>query len=458
MTKLKIFSLIKRPDACFYYRILNPHKQLARQFGWEIKYNTIDPLPHNIQAGVPSTVEQGNLEGSLNNLIDCHGENIDWADLVVMQRPTCDHHLELMRHIQKVMKKPVVYEADDNYIDVPKWNQGHEYFTPRAQYIKDMIAEADALTVTTEGLGDIYRPLRRGRPIYICPNSIDLETLDDMPTDMTKYEVQDRRQYFQCMKQMRLGQDETDQYKEYIHAQIHSGLKKQNVTENIEDIIDSYYKTNKDIRFSIPNEIYNAQSDGKVMIAWGGSPTHKQDLAVVTDPLMEILADYPEYQLGMVGFIHGDWLKKMRREQLWQFALVPVRYYYSLYKQVNMTVGLAPVNRDSFNKGKSNLKILEYMALGTYAIGSDFVTYAGKRPEEYEEEGLDVPDPAIRSWCGPDVPLCSTGEDWKREILKACQDEELRFEVTQRNRQFIEDHYDMYNNVKYWKDCYESVT
>lgn len=454
--KIKVFNLIKRPDACYYYRILTPQKQLVKQFGWECRYNIIDPLPHDLQRGIPNTIVEGDTKASLKNLIDCHGENLEWADVVVMQRPTCEHHLELMRYIQKTLKKPVTYEGDDNYIDVPRWNPGHKYFTPRAQFIKDMVSEADLLTVTTEALGDIYRPLRKGGPISVCPNSIDFELLDEMPTEMTKYEVQDKRKYFMAMRQMRLGMDQTDSYREQIYAQISLQFKKQGV-DLTSEMFQAYYDKNYDCRFSVPDEVYNSDRNGRVMIAWGGSPTHKEDLAVITKPLMKIMNEHQDWLLGMVGFIHSDWLQMMKREQLWQFGLVPVKYYYSLYKQVGMTVGLAPVNRDSFNLGKSNLKIIEYMALGVYGIASDFATYSGKLLKEYEEEGVDVPPPAIRGWCGPDVPLCKTEEDWEREILRACNDEEFRFEVTQRNRIFVEENYNIYENVKFWKEAYESV-
>lgn len=431
----KIFSLLKRPDACFYYRILTPQQQLARQYGWQCRYNTIDPLPHQLQAGIPTTIDEGNVDVSLKNLIDCHQENLEWADIVIMQRPTCDHHLELMRYIQNKLKRPVVFEADDNYLDVPKHNPGHKYFEPRSQYIKDMISECDLLTVTTEGLADIYRSLRRGKPIVVCPNSINFETLDNMPTEMTEFEVKENRKWFMAMRQMRLGVDDTEEYKSYIAGQIAQDFQRKRI-QFTPETMQSLYNEKRDVRFVIPDQIYADETDGKVLIGWGGSPTHREDLAVITNPLMKIMKENSDWNLGMVGFIHNDWLNMMDRKQLWQFGLVPVKYYYSLYKQVGMTIGLAPVCKDRFNFGKSNLKVIEYMSLGVYAIASDYESYKG---------------------CGPDVPLCKTEDEWERAIIEACNDDAMRFEITQKNRLFVEDNYNIASNVKYWKDAYESL-
>lgn len=432
--RTRVFTLIKRPDACFYYRILNPHQQLTRQFGWECKYQIIDPLPPDLQRGIPNTIEPNDRKGSLRNLVKCHGENLEWADIIIMQRPTCDHHLDLMRYIQKELKKPVVYEADDNYIDVPKWNPGHMYFTPRAEYIKDMIRECDLLTVTTEHLGDIYRTLQR-KNIAVCPNSIDFENLDEMPTDMVAYEQKEKRKFFVPMRQMRLGMDDWEPYRDSVTQTIQGEMQRQNVPYD-PSMLESYIQSHKDLRFQVPDHVYNEKSNGKTMIMWGGSPTHKEDLNVVTNPLMKIMHGHPDWLLGMVGFIHADWLNMMKREQLWQFGLVPVKYYYSLYKQVGAQVGIAPVNKDAFNLGKSNLKVIEYMALGIYAIASDYATYEG---------------------CGPDVPLCSTEEQWEKAIINACEDDELRFEVTQKNRQYVEVNYSMSENVQFWKEAYEKL-
>lgn len=454
--RTRLFTLIKRPDACFYYRIMIPQQQLSRQFGWECKYNIIDPLPHQLQAGVPNTLEEGNSEKSFKNLIDCHGENLEWADIINMQRPTCDHHLELMRYIQKELKKPVIFSADDNYIDVPKWNPGYKYFTPRAQYIKEMISECDLLEVTTEGLADTYRSLRKEKTIAICPNSIDFENLDDMPTDMIQYEVREKRKFFVAMRQLKLGRDDHQRYNEYIQAALANDYKRRGVPYD-ETTFQALRANGHDLRFQVPDEIYNSETTGKKMIMWGGSPTHKEDLAVVTNPLMKTMKDNGEWLLGMVGFIHSDWLGIIDRQQLWQFGLVPVKYYYSLYKQVGATIGLAPVNRDAFNSGKSGLKSIEYMGLGIYAIASDFITYAGKPISDYEKEGVEVPEACIRGWCGPDVPLCRTEDDWEREIKKAMKDDDFRFEITQKNRLFVEENYNITKNIKYWKKAYEEL-
>jgi hypothetical protein len=449
--RTRVFALIKRPDACFFYRILTPFQQLTRQWGWQCRYNTIDPLPHQIQAGIPATIDVQDAETSLKNLLDCHMENLEWADVIEMQRPTCEHHLELMRYIQREMKKPVVVSGDDNYIDVPQHNPGYVYFRPRAEFIKRLFGEADLLTVTTIHLADIYRPLRRGRPIIILPNSINFEVLDNAPTSMEIFERQDKKKYFMAMRQTPY-QDElmVNKYSNYVEIEIQREIQriltnpkeqaqyKSNLGRDLDpNVLKTFFKiSNKEIRFVVSDNEYANEANGKTIIGWSGSPTHSKDLAVITNPLMKIMRNNPDLILGMWGFIHQDWLKMMSRDQLWLYALTPVKYYYSCHKQIGFSISLAPVDEDEFTKGKSNLKSIEACALGQYSIASSYVTYDG------------VP---------PDVPRCKTEEEWHKAIMDAVNDEQMRFEVCLNNRKYVEEHFNMAKNAELWKEAYEGL-
>lgn len=426
--RTRLYSMIKKPDACFYYRILNPFQQLARQFGWEVKYKPIDPLPNEVSVGIPPIT---NLKG----LLAAHLQDIEWADIVVMQRPTCEHHLELMRYVKKELKKPILYESDDNYIDVPKTNTGYNYFTPRAQFIKGLISEADGLTVTTESCGDIYRPLRIGKPIFICPNSINFQDLDSMPTKMLEYEIQDKRKYFIPMKQMRLGLDQTEKYKTEILSSLSSQLQKQNI-QFTDQLLNSFYEKKQDVKFFISEEVYSQETDGKKMMFWSGSPTHMADLATVTEPIKNLMRDNQDWIITMGGFIHHDWFKLIDRNRIYLLGLVPVKYYYSFLKQAGATVSFAAVEANEFNKAKSSIKVNEAQAIGVYSIATDFVTYD-------------------REHVGPHVPLCKTTEDWEKAMREAMNDDAMRFEVVQKNREWVEKNCNLEINVKYWKEAYE---
>lgn len=433
--RTRLFTLIKRPDACFFYRIQIPQQQLARQFGWECKYKTIDPLPADLKRGVPNTIVEGDSAKSFQNLVRCHKDDIEWADIIEMQRPTCEHHLDLMHYIQKEIKKPVVISCDDNYLDVPTWNAGYEYFEPRSQYIKEMIADADLLSVTTEYLADIYRPLRCGRPIAICPNSINFEEMDAMPETMQKYEIQDKRKYFIATKRLHLQDELCEKYSEWITKSLNINLATQGIKYS-EQILESYKAANREVRFQIPDDIYSKNLDGKIVIGWTGSPTHLRDLQVIENGIIDVLNSNDNFNLVLCGMSLPSWFSKISREKLWEINLVPVRYYYSMLKQMGMTISLAPVNRDTFNLGKSNIKSIEACAVGQYSIVSDYATYDG------------VPS---------GVPKCLTDEDWKKAIYDATNDEAMRFEVCQNNREFVEKNFNIAENVKYWKDSYEDL-
>lgn len=108
-------------------------------------------------------------------------EQIDWADIVVMQRV----YGELPEHVAKYCRlagKKVIYELDDNIFNYP---DSPEYKKDNVQQetvsaIK-MLRQCDAMTTTTQAIADVVNELVDIK-VYVLPNQIDFSNFNSQLT------------------------------------------------------------------------------------------------------------------------------------------------------------------------------------------------------------------------------------------------------------------------------------
>lgn len=118
---------------------------------------------------------------------------------------------------------------------------------------------------------------------------------------------------------------------------------------------------------------------GRFRLLYMGSPTHDPDFALVLEALDALERTRPgRFELVMVGGlaapVERDWLIRLdipldRRRYP---AFVPW-----LRDQPACHLGLAPLVDNRFNRCKSDLKVLDYAALGLACLCSDLPPYAG---------------------------------------------------------------------------------
>ena len=381
--------LVKRRDATYHFRVLIPSSHLTLR-GHEIKEELLE------QQSFCTNCNSGHYEYHyyMDGLHECPRcrrafdidipswrksvqELIEWSDIVVFQRTTDLHHLRLMREV-KGMGKIVVLEADDNYIEVPEWNTGYKYYASRRGVIEEMFRTAHGVSVTTKGLQDRY--LEFNSNVVVLPNSLDLEIMDVEP---------------KMPELMVFGRD---------------GKK-------------------------ITQERYEEIRHGKKLIGWGGSPTHQKDLELIVGAVKR-LAKRENVVFGFSGYVLKTIIEALDDKSLVLFPLVPVTAYYSLYKTIGFDVGMAPVVNCKFNEGKSNLKVMEYQALGVIPVASDFTTY-----RDFIHRGYLARDEEY---------------DWFSKLRHALNDEDLPERVAA-NRKYVEENFDIKNTVHLWESFYQGL-
>jgi len=105
---------------------------------------------------------------------------VKWADVIVLSRffhAGSRPLIETLLQAAKYYKTSVVYETDDDFFSIPESNPVHEKFNENPEHMevmKIMMEGADAFTTTTQRLAAALLEVCPGKPVYIIPNSVEI--------------------------------------------------------------------------------------------------------------------------------------------------------------------------------------------------------------------------------------------------------------------------------------------
>lgn len=161
-------------SAVGHYRVWMQAKYL-RKAGWDISRLPDDNalIPNDDEVGQSTTDPQlrKNFKkyGSWESLSE-------GSDIIVFQRPDQLQSLVLSVALRDHVKAPLVFEIDDNIFDVSKSSPSYQYWFPGSplfEIAELLMRNADALTVSTEALKQVYAPFNDH--IYVLPNCQDID-------------------------------------------------------------------------------------------------------------------------------------------------------------------------------------------------------------------------------------------------------------------------------------------
>ena len=155
-------------------------------------------------------------------------------------------------------------------------------------------------------------------------------------------------------------------------------------TEPLKEVLSKY---NKNIHV-IPNAIdfdyfdpwvkKNYERD-TIIIGWTGSPYHFEDIAFIEQYITDVVNKYDNVKFLYAGHfqkrgnIQYEFFKGIPNDKKIILPSVPICFYPKLLSMID--IGIAPLANNKFNESKSNLKYLEYSALGIPSVCSDIYPY-----------------------------------------------------------------------------------
>ncbi len=191
--------------------------------------------------------------------------------------------------------------------------------------------------------------------------------------------------------------------------------------------------------FSPVAEPYRKNRHGRVTLGWAGTNTHEGDTKKVFELIPILLKELPELDFELVGMSLPEEWKGLDRIRHRDF--VPVAEFASNWSSWQWDISMAPVDENSFNRPKSNIKALEASAIGIPCVMSNVGEY-----------GKFARTPLLK-----EAVLASTQSEWKRKITRLVKDETYRREVGQEMMRVAREFYDIRKRVQEWEAAFEKV-
>jgi glycosyltransferase involved in cell wall biosynthesis len=295
-------------------------------------------------------------------------ELLEWPDTVIFGRayPTGFDPVGIMKQFKKLGKR-VVYDIDDDFWEVAKHNPSANVSNAHKDQYEGMIKEADAILTPSKVLEKKIKKHFK-KPVFICPNGIDYEMYKERPHGGMG---------------LTIG---------YMGAASH-WKDLQIVVEALEDLSQKY-----DFYFAI----YGITGDPLEAAIY----TYNKILNANTQPEKN---DYFRAAL--------DFYKKLNHMKMLHIPFMPPELHPSVLSRADFDIGIAPLEDNVFNAGKSCIKYYEYASVGTVVLSSDVLPYSDE--VTYRAK--------------------NTKKDWYNKLEKLIVDKEFRAKELEKQQKWVKE-------------------
>jgi glycosyltransferase involved in cell wall biosynthesis len=316
-----------------------------------------------------------------------------------------------------------VYEIDDDIWSIPPVFEAYGKKCLKPEESEVIMRECDAVTVSTPELSEVVQKhLTDARR----------QTTDAGPED-GRQTPDDRRRTGECRRQIPA-----------IYVVPNAiDLEMWDGPYAVRQTTDDGRQTTDDGRRT---------PEGKtVTIGWMASQSHLMDVPVVGEVLRDLMLEFPQLRLHFIGWID---MKAFMGNMLGPFAdrvtcgdWVPVSQLAETMK--GFDIGLLPLVDHAWNQSKSDLKYLQYAALGIPAVASPLPCYVRTIEPFDSAQGRSGAVGLIAEHNAPAA--------WYNNLKALILDEGLRRGIGARARQLVYLKHNIKDQVRVWVDVYERV-
>lgn len=170
-------------DGVNYYRLatwafeMRKYRNTIVDLAW-FRYETNPGVLHTWQEDIDSMVPSADVPGlTIGQYVRAAIDHFcEQADIVIWHPMYYLNSFQLFLEMKHKHQKPFIVEIDDNYVDVPPWNEAYYGFRNGSSFRSialDCLRSADALMVTTPHLGELYTQYNQN--VYVIENSLDFK-------------------------------------------------------------------------------------------------------------------------------------------------------------------------------------------------------------------------------------------------------------------------------------------
>ena len=176
-----------------------------------------------------------------------------------------------------------------------------------------------------------------------------------------------------------------------------------------------------------------------VTIGWMASGSHQIDASIISDTLHKLMLRHKNVKLQLIGWIAEEqfpWLADFKDRVImdaWiDISILPLA-------MAKFDIGLAPLADNTFNKSKSNIKFLQYSALGAPCVASPLPPYSE-----------DIVN-------GVNGFLANSPEDWEEYLERLITDRPFRMGMATEARKLLVNKYDIRLNISRWIEIFDGI-
>jgi glycosyltransferase involved in cell wall biosynthesis len=293
-------------------------------------------------------------------------EFMEFPNSVVMGRVYPDHTnpIKVMSDYRKQGKR-VIYDIDDDYWTVDPDNPSKNVSNALKDQYEGLIREADALTTPSKVIAAKLKKLTK-KPIFFCPNGIDTDDYKERPHEHDR---------------LIIG---------YMGAASH--------WKDLSLIVEVLEKLRKKYDFIF------------VLYGMTGEPLEAAMYAYNRILSNGSLPEQNEYFKSALNFYD-----KLRTLEMYHVPFYPPELHPMSLSKADFDIGLAPLEDNEFNRGKSCIKFYEYATVGTATVASDVLPY--KDEVDYRAK--------------------NTFKDWYNKIEKLIVDKKFREELAKKQQKWV---------------------
>lgn len=210
------------------------------------------------------------------------------------------------------------------------------------------------------------------------------------------------------------------------------------LAEVYSEFCENIYVLPNSLDFRIWDNVRHKRNKDCIKIGWAGGASHDEDLRIIEPVVHEILAKHPTVKFC---FVHGipEFLRGIPRvETVHEFTRID-RYPQFLASR-GIDINLAPLVDNAFNRGKSNLRWLEFAGLKVPTVASKVGHFA---------ETLKQAEDAL---------LCESKQDWLDSLSWLISDENARKKLGKNANQRARRDFNVDRNIQDYKEALEEIS